>query len=263
MFGPDPFFARKPEDGEALHAYQRVVFLIVAVLFLTGLIWLDRARASERVSVDTALVLAADVSASMSMDSLRMQREAYAAALEDPAIMGAIRSGPHGRISLSYFEFSSANDQRPILPWTIISTPADAARAARIMRAAPTALGSATAVGAAIEHAVRLLLDHPGEMGRAIIDVSGDGPTNDGPSSSSARDRAVALGATINGLPIANPTEPDTARHYREEVIGGPGAFLIEARGMADFSSALRSKLILELGWRSPSRTAFAMRTDE
>jgi hypothetical protein len=120
------------------------------------------------------------------------------------------------------------------------------------MRATPTAMGGPTAVGAAINHAVGLLLDYGGEMGRAVIDVSGDGPTNDGPSSSVARDRAVALGATINGLPIANPSEPDTVRHYREEVIGGPGAFLIEARGMQDFGGALRQKLILELRLARP-----------
>ena len=254
----DPFRARKTEDGEAISAHQRAVFLLVAVIFTTVLLWWDRAKASERQPVDTAIVLAADVSASMSMEHLRLQREAYAAALEDPAFMGAVRSGPLGRIALTYFEFSGMTDQRPVVPWIVIATPADAAKAAQAMRAAPNAMGSATAVGAAINYAVGLLLDYGGEMGRAVIDVSGDGPTNDGPSSSVARDRAVALGATINGLPIANPTEPDTVRHYREEVIGGPGAFLIEARGMQDFGGALRQKLILELGWHSPSRTAYA-----
>lgn len=254
----DPFRAEKPEDGEAMHAYQRAVFLLVAVLFLTGLFWWERARASERQPVDTAIVLAADVSASMSMEHLKLQRAAYAAALEDQAFMGAVRSGPHGRIALTFFEFSGMGDQRLIVPWIVIATPADAARAAAAMRAAPTAMGGSTAVGAAVNYAINLLLDFPGEMGRAVIDVSGDGPTNDGPSSSAARDRAVALGVIINGLPIANPTEPDTVRHYQEQVIGGPGAFLIEARGISDFAGALRQKLVLELGW-GPSRTAYAM----
>lgn len=241
-----------------MHAHQRAVFFIVAVLFLTGLFWWDRARASERQPVDTAIVLAADVSASMSMEHLKLQREAYAAALEDPSFMGAVRSGPLGRIGVAYFEFSGMGDQRLVVPWIVIATPADAARAAAAMRAAPNAMGGPTAVGAAINYAVRLLLDYGGEMSRAIIDVSGDGPTNDGPSSSDARDRAVALGVTINGLPIANPTEPDTVRHYQEQVIGGHGAFLIEARGINDFAGALRQKLVLELGWL-PSRTAYAM----
>lgn len=231
---------------------------LLAACFAAVALAATRAKSEPRQAVDTAIVLAADVSASMSMEHLKMQREAYAAALEDPAIMGAIRSGPLGRIALSYFEFSGMNDQRSVLPWIIIATPADAARAAAAMRAAPNALGGPTAVGAAINHAVKLLLDFPGEMGRAIIDVSGDGPTNDGPSSSVARDRAVELGATINGLPISNPTEPDTVRHYREEVIGGPGAFLVEARGVSDLSGALRQKLILELGWHAQSRTAYA-----
>jgi hypothetical protein len=257
MFGRDPFRGESPEDGEAMDAVDRLLFLIVAVLVAVGLLfWTNSARASER-NVDTALVLAADVSASMSMEHLRLQREAYAAALEDPSFMGAVRSGPLGRIGVAYFEFSGANDQRPILPWAIIATPEDAARAAAAMRAAPNAMGGPTAVGAAINYAVGLLLDFPGEMHRAVIDVSGDGPTNDGPSSSAARDRAVELGAVINGLPIANPSEPDTVRHYREDVIGGPGAFLIEARGMSDFAGALRQKLVLELGW-FPSRTAYA-----
>jgi hypothetical protein len=256
MFGRDPFRGESPEDGEAMDAIDRLLFLIVAVLVSLVLLMVAP-RASERQPVDTAIVLAADVSASMSMEHLKLQREAYAAALEDPAFMGAVRSGPHGRIALAYFEFSGQHDQRPILPWIIISTPADAARAAHAMRAVPNAMGGPTAVGAAINYAVGLLLDYGGEMGRAVIDVSGDGPTNDGPSSSVARDRAVQLGATINGLPIANPSEPDTVRHYREEVIGGPGAFLIEARGMQDFGGALRQKLILELGWVQ-TRTAYA-----
>lgn len=257
MFGRDPFRGESPEDGEAMDAVDRLLFLIVAALVAVGLLfWTNAARASER-NVDTALVLAADVSASMSMEHLKLQREAYAAALEDPSFMGAVRSGPLGRIGVAYFEFSGATDQRPILPWAIIATPADAARAAAAMRAAPNAMGGSTAVGAAINYAINLLLDFPGEMGRAVIDVSGDGPTNDGPSSAVARDRAVALGAIINGLPIANPSEPDTLRHYREEVIGGPGAFLIEARGMSDFAGALRQKLVLELGWFQ-TRTAYA-----
>ena len=260
MFGPNTFGCEPPEDGEAMDAIERLLFLIVAAV--CAWFFISPAKASERQPVDTAIVLAADVSASMSMEHLRLQREAYAAALEDPAFMGAVRSGPLGRIALTYFEFSGAADQRPILPWAIIATPADAAKAAQAMRAAPTAMGGPTAVGAAINHAVLLLLDYGGEMGRAIIDVSGDGPTNDGPSSSEARDRAVALGVTINGLPIANPSEPDTVRHYQEQVIGGPGAFLIEARGINDFAGALRQKLILELGF-GPSRTAYAMRTTE
>lgn len=258
MFGRFPFSPQDPGDGEYQNGIDRALFLLVAVAVTVGLLfWAGPSRASER-NVDTALVLAADVSASMSMEHLKLQREAYAAALEDPSFMGAVRSGPLGRIGVAYFEFSGATDQRPILPWAIIATPADAARAAAAMRATPNAMGGSTAVGAAINYAVGLLLDFPGEMGRAVIDVSGDGPTNDGPSSAVARDRAVALGAIINGLPIANPSEPDTLRHYREEVIGGPGAFLIEARGMSDFAGALRQKLVLELGW-GPSRTAYAM----
>lgn len=124
--------------------------------------------------VDVLLVLAADVSLSMTTESLKLQREAYIAALSDPG----------------------------------------------------------------------------------VIDVSGDGATNDGPGSSVARDAAIRVGVTVNGLPIVTPAEPSVATHYQEHVIGGPGAFMIEAHGIADVTRALRRKLLIELANAGEGRVA-------
>jgi hypothetical protein len=81
---------------------------------------------------------------------------------------------------------------------------------------------------------------------RQVIDISGDGSNNRGRSPTLARDEAVAAGAVINGLPIT-VLEPDLARYYRDNVIGGPGAFAIAAENYETFGDAILKKLIIEI----------------
>jgi len=93
-----------------------------------------------------------------------------------------------------------------------------------------------------------------------VIDVSGDGRTNDGPPAELVRDKLVALGIVINGLPVMmNRTNfgrpPDTGldKYYEENVIGGPGSFMISAASFDDFGRAVRSKLVREISARPMS----------
>lgn len=210
------------------------------------------ARAEE--PVDVALVLAVDVSRSVDPDEARLQREGYRAAMTDPQLLRAIGGGMLGGIAVAYVEWAGIEYQRLVLPWTRISDQRSADIWATALEEAPRSSLSWTSISGAIEFARARLADCPFESTRQVIDVSGDGVNNSGPPAEEARDRAVAEGITINGLPILNdrpgfgrrPPIPLDA-YYRESVIGGPGAFMIAAEDFSAFGQAVRRKLIREI----------------
>lgn len=226
-----------------------------SLIALTGAASLARigpARADE--PVDVALVLAVDVSRSVDEDEARLQREGYRAAITDPKVVEAIRGGMLGSIALAYVEWAGIEYQRTVLPWTRIAQQSDADAWAAALERAPRASLSWTSVSGAIEVSRRLLNECPHEATRRVMDISGDGVNNSGPPAEIARDRAVAEGMTINGLPILND-RPTFGRappipldiYYRESVIGGQGAFMIAAEDFEAFGNAVRRKLIREI----------------
>ena len=214
------------------------------------------ASAAQTV-VDLELVLAVDVSGSIDLEEARQQREGYVAALADPAVVQAIRSGFHRRIALAYFEWASGDYQRLMLDWTLVEDDASAQAFAGRLALEPARTARWTSISAAIDAAVPLF-DANGYAGdRRVIDVSGDGPNNRGRPVTAARDAAVARGIVINGLPILNdrqqpfdlptPMELDLDSYYYENVVGGPGSFVIPAKDFTDFRAAILSKLIREI----------------
>jgi hypothetical protein len=213
---------------------------------------LGPARADE--PVDVALVLAVDVSRSVDEDEARLQREGYRAAVTDPKVVEAIRGGMLGSVAIAYTEWAGIEFQRLVLPWKRIATQRDAEEWGAALEAAPRISLSWTSVSGAIAHAQAVLGQCPHEATRRVIDVSGDGVNNSGPPAEVARDRAVAEGITINGLPILND-RPTFGRappmpldiYYRESVIGGQGAFMIAAEDFESFGNAVRRKLIREI----------------
>ena len=226
-----------------------------SLLALTGAASLARigpAQADE--PVDVALVLAVDVSRSVDEDEARLQREGYRAAITDPKVVEAIRGGMLGSVALAYVEWAGIEYQRTVLPWTRIAQQSDADAWGAALERAPRASLSWTSVSGAIEASRRLLIDCPHEATRRVMDISGDGVNNSGPPAEVARDRAVAEGMTINGLPILND-RPTFGRappipldiYYRESVIGGQGAFMIAAEDFEAFGNAVRRKLIREI----------------
>jgi hypothetical protein len=212
---------------------------------------------AETREVDLLLVLAADVSQSMQYPDLRMQRLGYVEALRSREVGEAIGAGAHGAIAMLYLEWSGAEDQRVLLPWTRVASAGDAAAAAALLEAAPMRVGTQTSISGAIGMSRRLMGEAPFVADRLVVDISGDGENNHGPSVQDARDRAVEEGITINGLPIlrdgqrsmaiAPGRRPLLEEHYREAVIGGFGAFVVPAFGLADFAGAIRRKLVLEI----------------
>jgi hypothetical protein len=213
------------------------------------------ARADE--PVDVALVLAVDVSRSIDEDEARLQREGYRSAVSDPRVIEAVRGGMLGSIALAYVEWAGIEYQRLVIPWTRIGSQREADDWAATLARAPRASLSWTSISGAIEYSRRAMGECPYEPTRKVIDVSGDGVNNSGPPAEQARDRAVAEGITINGLPILNdrptfgrPPPMPLDQYYRESVIGGAGAFVIAAEDFEAFGQAVRRKLIREIAGR-------------
>lgn len=204
---------------------------------------------AEAEKADVALVLAVDVSGSVTPDRFALQMEGIARAFEDKAVQSAMLSGPHRSIFVALVEWS--NRATVAVPWTLI-TGRDGARAfAASVRAAPRADHQFTCMAAALEligDKVLPFLPAPAE--RTIVDVSGDGRDNCNPVTKvdTVRDQLASAGVTINGLPILEGSEAATlAPWYRDHVIGGPGAFLATAAGFKDFGRAMRNKFLVEI----------------
>jgi hypothetical protein len=221
----------------------RVGFL--GVVFL-GLAWGGPVDAAQP-RCDTALVLAMDVSGSVSETNFRMQRDGTAEALESDRVMRAIGGGGYGQIAVAVTQWSDA--AHLTVPWIIVRSPADARRLAEALRDTARLMRGSTAIGSAIRHAVEQFRDCPCVSDRLVVDVSGDGRRNSGIPMERARLAAEALGVTVNGLAIRND-EPDVARWYDENVRMGLDAFLIEAESFADFARAIRIKLETEISGR-------------
>lgn len=221
-------------------------------------------RAGAETAVDLELVLTNDVSRSIDAFEHRLQREGYARALTNPDVVAAITSGPRGRIALTYVEWSGSGEQAVLVDWMIIDSKAAAAKFASAVLEAPRAFFGSTSVSGAIDYSVRLFGQKGIKGDRRVIDVSGDGPNNNGRPSYAARDDAVKAGITINGLAILNdrPSRPPwpeqpVDEHYRQQVIGGQGAFMLVVKGFQSFGEGIRQKLLREVAER-PGATASA-----
>ena len=219
------------------------------------------AEKEANASVDVELVLAVDVSYSMDMDELALQREGYAQAIVSKEFLQALKNGPHGRIAVTYFEWAASTDQKIIIPWRVIDGPETADAVANEISKAPIRRASRTSISGAINFAMPLFDENPHRGLRRVIDISGDGPNNNGAPVVIARDAAVEKGVIINGLPIM-VKEPSYSTmdidnldlYYEDCVIGGPGSFVVTIKDRDKFKEAIRTKLLLEVAGRTPER---------
>lgn len=239
-----------------------------------------RAGGGQALEVDTALVVAVDVSQSVDEERYRLQMEGIAQALEDPGVISAIVNGPQGGILFTMVAWSDATSQ--LLGWRRISSKDEAVATANEVRTLPNAGGEFTCMARMLRSvALRIVPSIPLKAHRVVIDVSGDGIDNcsDRDALHEERDRVLALPATINGLPIIVPGENDVVgsgayrapgfglrelsrqpdketttldQWYRDHVIGGPGTFLMVAQGYNDFGRALRQKFVTEISLAAP-----------
>ncbi len=244
--------------------------LLLLVLLLPG-----RPGAAEMRSVDLALVLLTDVSRSVDQGEYTLIKRGYEAALADPKVIAAIRGGPIGAVALTYVEFAGAHEVRTLVDWTVVNDEASArAFAARVQELVRSFWGR-TSIASGIEHAMAELQGRLAEEGiepsRRAIDVCGDGTNNSGADVQTARDLAVAAGMTVNALVIhSEPMNAWTAAHvqppggltnyFRENVIGGVGAFVMEVQDFASFGTGLTRKLISEIAGEPGGPRRFAAR---
>lgn len=224
---------------------------LAAVLVAT----VGTAGAQERIEVDAKIVLAVDVSRSMDLGEIAVQRDGYLAALRHPDLSHAIAAGARGKVAMTYFEWAGQIQDGTLVPWIVIDGP-DAAQAfaAEIARV-PIRRARGTSISRAISFATILLEDETIDARRLVIDVSGDGANNTGPVVTAARDEALAKGVTINGLPILavnGAATPDLDLYYQDCVMGGEGAFIMIARQDSDLAWTIRRKLILEISGLVP-----------
>ena len=212
-------------------------------------------------TVDLELVLAVDVSYSMDMDELAIQREGYAQAIISKEFLQALKTGPTGKIAVTYFEWAASSDQKIIIPWRVIDGPETADAVANEIMKTPIRRASRTSISGAINFAMPLFEENPYHGLRRVIDISGDGPNNNGAPVTGARDAALEKGITINGLPIM-VKEPSYSTmdidnldlYYEDCVIGGPGSFVVTIKDRDKFKEAIRTKLLLEVANRMPER---------
>jgi hypothetical protein len=212
-------------------------------------------------SVDIELVIAVDVSYSMDLDELAVQREGYAQAIVSKDFLQAVKTGPNSKVALTYFEWSASSDQKIIVPWRVIDGPESADAVANEIMKTPVRRGSRTSISGAINFAMPLFEKNPYRGLRRVIDISGDGPNNIGAPVTGARDAALAKGITINGLPIM-VKEPSYSSmdidnldlYYEDCVIGGPGSFVVSIKDRDKFKEAIRTKFLLEVAGRTPER---------
>jgi hypothetical protein len=210
-------------------------------------------HAAAETRVDLQLVLAVDASGSVNQARFEMQRAGYAAAFRNPHVLDAISTGPTQSIAVTMFQWTGPMMQVHAIPWTIIRDKASAHAFADAIEAGPRELfGGGTSISGAIDYGAALMPGSPYQARRRVIDVSGDGSNNRGRSASAARDDAVAAGIIINGLPILS-LEPGLDRYYQDNVIGGPGSFVVSAANYETFAIAVLKKLIAEIALnRSP-----------
>src|SRR5712692_503608 len=239
------------------------IFVVIGLMATAG--WMPT-RAAERV--DLLLVLAADVSSSMDESKFELQRLGYAAAFANPRVIEGIRGGVSGRIAVAFIEWSGVMQQKTAIDWTVISNDETAHQFGdRIMETPRAFARNSTSISAGIDFAVGQLDRAPYEARRRVIDVSGDGDNNSGRNVTTARDDAIAKGVTINGLVIltetttrwnSDHTNPPggLANYYRNNVIGGPGAFVMVAENFNSFGDVLVKKLIAEIAQAVPQQRA-------
>ncbi len=217
--------------------------------------------AADEIEVDLELILMVDVSRSMTPRELEIQRRGYAEALRGDEVFAALRSGLLQSVAMAYVEWAGHGTQRVVVDWRVLETRADLDAFAATLTAQFSPSLRRTSISSALEFAAASLNGNAYAGLRRVIDVSGDGPNNQGAFVEQARDAVVAQGITINGLPLMTREGMGTQWHidnldtyYKDCVIGGPGAFVIPVHDWDDFADAVRRKLVLEMVWQPIAR---------
>ncbi|MEM7210716.1 MAG: DUF1194 domain-containing protein [Pseudomonadota bacterium] len=192
------------------------------------------------------LILAVDTSGSIDDREFALQMEGTAAAFEHPSMINAIEA-QEGGVQIILTQWSGRTRQRIVTEWHLIEdAPTMAAFATAIRRGGRHWRNYSTAIGEALEHAKRVGETVPQRCKRRIVDVSGDGISNEGREPRDMAQTLAALGYSVNGLVIRGDS-PDPVEYYRQNVLAGPRSFLEVAEGFEDYPRAILRKLLREI----------------
>ena len=209
--------------------------------------------AQDQKIVDIEMVLAVDISSSVDAGEFQLQMNGLAEAFRNPEIIAAIEGLDSGGIALNLVHWSGTWAQSTVVAWTRVYDKESAERFAQQVQSAERAFpGGATSISGAIHYGLTELQSNSFDGNHLVIDIMGDGRGNDGPLPTSVRDRAMAMGVTINGVAIINE-QPFVDSYYEENVIGGLDSFVLQAEDYEDFARAILEKLLREIKQRSPS----------
>ncbi len=244
---------------------RNLVWIVACTVTLVASTSFGSSSVAQAQRVDVAIVLAADVSRSIDQEEFELQRRGYAAAVTSARFLKAVAAGPHGAVALCFVEWAGIGQQEVVAKWTVIRDGEAAVEFANELLKAPRTSMGRTAIGDALDFAVIQLQNASIIPERKVIDVSGDGTSNSGRFVTEARDAAIASGITINGLAIINEktsgefgtylwahTHPPGGLpdYYRDNVVGGPGAFVLQIVNFDEFAEAMTNKLITEVSQR-------------
>ncbi len=210
--------------------------------------------AQDRLEVDVELFLAVDLSRSMTPYEIEIQRRGYAEALASDQVWNAINGGLIGTVAITYVEWAGEYAQRVVVPWTLIDSREDAQGIAHVIGTQFSDGMRRTSISGALLYAADSIETNAYQGLRRVIDISGDGPNNQGRPVTRARNSVLEKGIIINGLPLMTRDEmsriwdiPDLDEYYRRCVIGGPGAFVIPVLDWSQLAEAVKRKLVLEI----------------
>ncbi|WP_321335308.1 DUF1194 domain-containing protein [Breoghania sp.] len=233
----------------------------------------DTALAAGRVAydpaaeVDVELVLAVDISQSMDEQEQKVQRRGYVTAITSSEVIDAIKMGPTGRIAVTYVEWGGMGEQHVVVDWQMIDGPETAALFASKIAESPLRQVQRTSIASALAFSVTHIENGPFTGLRRVIDMSGDGPNNQGGQVTAARDQVIAQGITINGLPLMLKGSgngwyhmPNLDHYYEDCVIGGPGSFMVPVYSTEEFGMAIKTKLVMEIADLGPRNSGDATR---
>lgn len=232
--------------------------LAIALAVLAFLVWpISAPRAQERI--DLELVLAVDISRSMDFEEQLLQRRGYAEAFRSADVIEAIIGGGNGKIAVTFVEWAGVGTERIVVPWTLIDSAEASIRFADSLDGQQPQRLSRTSISNALVFGGGLFGRSGYKPLRQVIDVSGDGPNNQGVPVAMARDELVNRGVVINGLPLmiristwgfASIEKLD--EYYYDCVVGGTGAFVLPVYTWEEFPRAVRKKLVLEIAGAEP-----------
>jgi hypothetical protein len=240
--------------GACVDAFRKRIKLVLLAGAMAAFAALPAPAApAGPVEVDLKLVIATDVSLSIKDEEAALQRRGTADVFLDPDVVKAIQSGAFGRIAVALLDWSATRLDRVVLDWTIVQDKASAAALAEKIRNIPRTPGTRTSISGALERAFLMLNESDNDIvaTRKVVDVSGDGPNNDGFSLQRMHDMTADNGITVNGLPIMDESSegyyPDLDKYYAACVVAGKNAVAVVVRKYKDFGLAMRHKLVLEV----------------